>query len=272
MSSPACEVQENAGSFGPTTDGVNVSPGSTITIRLADSNVDQWEISCASTDDTNVASTVQAGLTIDSMNKTASFTAPAAGSALRFRSRIQGGLNPNGTSQTSYTTTFCIYTLVNGYRVIASDETTEGGAFGWVKSLNDVIRAALDDTSTLSLAAERIRKAQLQTTDDTQATLLAYTMSDESVAAFDVVVTAVTGTNATGAGRWKRSVVYRRTGAGVATIVGAIETGTDQETDAAWDVDIDTDGANDVRVRVTGAAATDINWAVVARVQESFAT
>ncbi len=141
MVSPACEVKDGSGAYASTANGVDVTPGDVITIRLADSNVDQWEIACITTDDTNVAATVNAGLTVNALNKTASFTAPAAGAALRFRSRVNGGLGPNNTAKPSYTTTFCVYTLTSGARTIAADETTEGSPFGWTKTVNDFIRA-----------------------------------------------------------------------------------------------------------------------------------
>jgi hypothetical protein len=128
-----------------------------------------------------------------------------------------------------------------------------------------------NDTS-LSLCPIKIRKAQVQTTDATVTTLLSYTMTDETLCAFDVVVTVARRTNVTKGGRYKRSVVYRRTSAGVATIVGTLETGTDQETTAGLDVTIDTDGANAVRVRVTGEAATNYNWACEMRIEETLAT
>jgi hypothetical protein len=130
-------------------------------------------------------------------------------------------------------------------------------------------------TGTVTYQGTKLRiissAAEVATTDATVTTLTSFTMVDETIAAFDVVVTAARRTNVTKGGRWKRSVVYRRTSAGAATIVGTLETGTDQETDAAWDVTIDT-STNDVRVRVTGAAATDINWTCEMRVQETLAT
>jgi hypothetical protein len=110
--------------------------------------------------------------------------------------------------------------------------------------------------------------SSVQTTDDTVTTLEAFTMADLTICAFDVVVTAVTSDGTKG-GRWKRSVVYQRAG-GAATIVGAIETGTDQETDAGLDVTIDT-STNDVRVRVTGLDATILRWGCELRVQEQAA-
>ncbi len=140
MVSPVCQIKEDAGSYTPTTNGFDATPGSTLVIRLADSNVDSWDIACITTDDSNDAATIQAGIAIDALNKTATLTAPAAGSALRFRSRVNGGIGPDGVTRPSYSTTFCIYTAVSGARVVAADETTEGSEFGWVSVINDLVR------------------------------------------------------------------------------------------------------------------------------------
>jgi hypothetical protein len=141
--SPTCEVKDGSGAYQATTSGVDVTVGNTITIRLSSqTDVDSWLIECATTDDTSDADTVTAALSIDSTNKTATFTAPAAGKAYRFRSRVNGGIDRNGVVRASYETTFCVYTLVSGRRVLAVDETTEGDAtFGWSKWYNDMIRS-----------------------------------------------------------------------------------------------------------------------------------
>lgn len=143
MVSPLCQVSNAGAAYVTSVGGVNVTAAATIVIRLADTNVDTWSIQCVSTDDANVAAAIQAALTIDSLNKTATFTAPAAGAALRFRSVVNGGIDGNGVTQSSYSTTFCIYTLVSGYRTIAADETTEGGTFGWLSSLNSILRVGI---------------------------------------------------------------------------------------------------------------------------------
>ena len=101
--------------------------------------------------------------------------------------------------------------------------------------------------------------------------LASYTMVDESICAFDVVVTMARQTNVTKGGRYKRSVAYRRTAGGAPAIVGAIETGTDQETTAGDDVTINVSG-NIVRVIVTAADADPRNWTCELRVQETLAT
>ncbi len=127
-------------------------------------------------------------------------------------------------------------------------------------------------TGTVTYQGTKLRildiPAETTTPDDTIKTLASFSMLDETLCGFDVLVTAVQQTDADKGGRWKRSVVYRRTDAGNATIVGTLESGTDEETDAGLDVTIDTDGAHLVRVRVTGLAATNLQWACALRVQE----
>jgi len=141
--SPICEVKNGSDAYVTAAGGVDITPNATVIIRLASqADVDSWHISCATTDDTSDAATVSGALTIDSTNKTATFTAPAAGKAYRFRSRVNGGIDRNGVAQTSYETTFCVYTRINGRRVAAADETTETDTtFGWVKWTNDTIRS-----------------------------------------------------------------------------------------------------------------------------------
>ena len=109
------------------------------------------------------------------------------------------------------------------------------------------------------------------TSSTSPTTLASYEMADETLVAFDVIVTCARKTNVTKGGRYKRSVVYRRTGGGAPTIVGALESGTDQETTAGDDVTIDVSG-NDVRVRVTAADSDPRNWFAEFRVQETDST
>lgn len=135
---PTCTVQNGGAGTFSTADGVNVTPGNTITIRLVSANgVDSWSCSCVGTDELLDADTITASLTIDGVNKTATFTAPIAGSALIFKSRVTNRLG------TAVETTFGIYTLtVGSQRVFATNETTEGStAYGWITKNNSVTRA-----------------------------------------------------------------------------------------------------------------------------------
>ncbi len=157
--------------------------------------------------------------------------------------------------------------------LLAADDTLVTAAFA--QTLTNKTIDAPTITGTVTYQGTRLRilsiPGEVQTTDATVTTVASFAMNDETLAAFDVIVTAARGTNVTKGGRWKRSVVYRRTSAGAPTIVGAIETGTDEETDAAWDVTIDV-SSNTVRVRVTGAGSTNVNWTCELRVQETLAT
>jgi hypothetical protein len=143
MPSPACQVKDGAGAYQATTNGVDVTPTNTVTINLVSSaGVSTWSIRCITTDDQSDAAAITAALVIDSVAKTATFTAPVAGRAYRFQSQINSGIDSNGVSQTSYTTTFCVYTLTaGGRRAHAVDETFESNAtFGWVADINNLIR------------------------------------------------------------------------------------------------------------------------------------
>jgi len=143
MPSPNCTVKDGAAAAVATANGVDVTPGNTIVIALASTaDVDTWSITCLTTDDTSDKDAVTAALVVDGVLRTATFTAPAPGKAYRFRSRVNSGIDRNGVAQSSYSTTFCVYTLINGRRVIAFDETTEGNtSFGWTKWQNDIVRS-----------------------------------------------------------------------------------------------------------------------------------
>ena len=139
--SPSCNVKDGAGAY--VAPPLNVTPANTISIQLISvAGVGSWSISCVYTDDLASAATVTAALTIDNLNKVATFTAPVAGRTYIFQSKVNGGVDVNGAAQPSYTTTFGIYTLTaGGARVIAANETVEGNAtFGYVASINQLIR------------------------------------------------------------------------------------------------------------------------------------
>jgi len=141
--SPACEVQNGSGSYTSAAAGVDVTPGNTITIRLSSqADVESWQLSVITTDDTSDKDALNALIIPDPITLTATFTAPVAGKVYRFRSQVNQGRSRDNTVQSTYATTFCIYTPINGRRCAAVDETTEGDAnFGWVKWYNDIIRS-----------------------------------------------------------------------------------------------------------------------------------
>jgi hypothetical protein len=156
MPSPTCLVKDGSGAYQSTLNGVNVTPGNTVTIALDSSaGVSTWQISCIYSDETTTPATINAGLSVNSVTKTATFTAPAVGKALIFQSRINGGIGIDGVAVGSYTTTFGIFTLTSeGKRVVALNQTFEGNStFGWTADLNDLIRTGV----TVSVANDVAR-------------------------------------------------------------------------------------------------------------------
>jgi hypothetical protein len=110
---------------------------------------------------------------------------------------------------------------------------------------------------------------EIQTSSVSAATVVSYTMSDETHCEFDAIVTFARRTSVTKAGTYKLSVAYRRTSGGAPVIVGSLVAPTAQETEANT-VTIDVSG-NDVRVRFTAADTDGRNVSCELRVQETTA-
>lgn len=133
----------------PQINGVNVTQGSTPTVSLAsNAGVFAWDFVCVGTDETNDAATVNSSISINHANNTGTFYAGGGGDhsgfgqAFIFRSTVNNGVDINGVVQPNYTTTFGVYVAsADGYRVGASNETTEGSAaFGWLTKFNPRLR------------------------------------------------------------------------------------------------------------------------------------
>lgn len=140
MPNPNCLVNNLS-----TIDGVDVTGGSSVTITLADAaGVSKWTITCISTDDARAAAQINAGLAINNLTKTATFTAPNTGNgaALIFESTVNNGVNHLGLNDPSLRVRFGVFVQTNaGLRVGALDERTEGSAaHGWMKKVNAGIR------------------------------------------------------------------------------------------------------------------------------------
>lgn len=112
---------------------------------------------------------------------------------------------------------------------------------------------------------------EVQTSSTSATTVASFTMTDDTHAQFDAIVTFARQTSVTKAGTYKLSVGYRRAAGGAPTIVGALVQPTDQETTAGDTVTIDV-SSNDVRVRVTAADSDTRNWSCELRVQETLDT
>ena len=250
MPSPICQVKEGAGAYQSTTYGVDVSASASLTIKLADTtDVNSWSIQCVTTDDTNVAATINGALAIDNPTKTATLTAPAKrGAALRFRSVVNNGLDANGVVDDDLSTTFCIYvpTLI-GQRVLAADETIESDpVFGWITSVNKVLR----DYSVVA------------TTDATPTLAKRYPVADGDVRLIRALI-KVQSTNGSGAvrGEWEVRGAYRRILGTLAQEYAPVVTNL-FVAGAPGAPTFALNGNTDVDLKVTGIAATNLTWTV----------
>jgi hypothetical protein len=136
--SPICLVNS-----GPTTNGVNVTPSSSVSVTLLDPTSPgmQWFLEVVGTDEltsppllTNVNVLTHQ---VTSPGATVTFVFPAStGRAIGFKSRVTGTGGP-------IETTFGVYSLTGfATRVGFVTETREGDlAFGWATKLNSLIRS-----------------------------------------------------------------------------------------------------------------------------------
>ena len=100
--------------------------------------------------------------------------------------------------------------------------------------------------------------AEVQTTDATVTTLDSLTLLDENTYHIEAFIVGVKSDGTDRASYHLSATVYR-TAAGGATIQGSVTSLHTQESNAAWDADFTVSG-NDLRVSVTGVAATTIEW------------
>lgn len=100
--------------------------------------------------------------------------------------------------------------------------------------------------------------AEVQTTDATVAVLDTLTLLDENTYQIEALVVGVQSDGANRASYHLAATVYR-TGAGAATLQGSVTSMHTQESNASWDATF-TVSVNDIRVSVTGVAATIIEW------------
>jgi hypothetical protein len=136
MVSPICTVNGSS-----VTNGFNTTPGVTVTIALVDTaGVNYWSLTCYSTSNKESISAVNAAISINQTNKTATLTIPSSngGCAIILESKVNNGIDLHGIIQESYSITFGIFSIGTGNnRLIATKQTIEGSAnFGWIKDLN----------------------------------------------------------------------------------------------------------------------------------------
>jgi hypothetical protein len=103
------------------------------------------------------------------------------------------------------------------------------------------------------------KRGTVQTTDATQTNVLTYALLDASVYSITAYVTARDSSG--NCKMFHRAICAKRSGGG-ATLVGNVMSLVADQGEAAstaWACTVDVSG-NDVRVRVTGQAATTIDW------------
>jgi|SRR6185312_1156152 len=146
MPSPTCTVN----SASPPQD---VTASSTVTVALAaPAGAVYWFLTCVDADDTTSVATINASISINLTNKTATLTAPgSAGSAIILQSTVGvaagssagAGLDANYQVQPSYTTTLKVNVpTTGGYHVLCTNEELEQSSqYGWIVEINAAIRA-----------------------------------------------------------------------------------------------------------------------------------
>lgn len=141
MTSALCTVNGSS-----TLNGIDLSPGASVTIQLIDlSGVNSWLIRCISADDLH--STTDATLTVNSVTKTATFTMPSDtnGMSFLFESIVNNQYdNINQVSVPAWRQTFVICARApNGFRPIPRGEKLDyNPTNGWIKEVNTICRAA----------------------------------------------------------------------------------------------------------------------------------
>jgi hypothetical protein len=111
------------------------------------------------------------------------------------------------------------------------------------------------------------RYTSVQTVNATVTTLATIAIPDNTTVRIVAEVTGDIAAAGANSGGYTISATVKRNGAGVATMVTGSPTQSDvHEDNAAWDATIDVDGANNARVRVTGVAATTIDWNCLTRI------
>ena len=112
---------------------------------------------------------------------------------------------------------------------------------------------------------DKVRSGIVTTTDATVTSVLEYTPTDAYVTQIKARVIGRKSDGTAGAA-YEVTACVRRAG-GTVTLIGAVAATSTMEDNASWAATIDVSGTL-VRVRVTGVAATTINWKAKAEILE----
>jgi len=137
------QVKDGSGSWQETLDGVDVTPGNIISIRLKDATgVSSWYLRSLGTDEESITPTLSdvnpgTHLVLSPTTEVTFTMEDADGRAFGFHSRVDG-------TDPSHISKFAVFTLtMNGDRVGFVGMTHEGDSeFGWTRLVNKLIRNA----------------------------------------------------------------------------------------------------------------------------------
>lgn len=200
---------------------------------------------------------------------TASFSMPSGASqAYLVQCVVNGGVNVNGDTDAALTKRHIVGVVgPAGLVPFAVGETTERESdYGWTEAVNTILAeappAGTFSSNTFnygSIVPVKTREGTVATTNATPATVLTYTVSDVT-ATVHIVAIVNARDDANNVAVYKRSASFKAA-SGTVTQVGTTTPISDDEEAgiAAADCTIDNSG-DDIRVRVTGIAATNISW------------
>lgn len=146
---------------------------------------------------------------------------------------------------------------------IVNADVDNAAAIAWTKlGSGSQSYAAADLTSTVNAKGTVIDRQPInvQTTDATVTSLDTFTLASNTSVALSALVAAVKSDNSEAAA-YSITAVFKNN-AGTVAQVGTTTTTVLAESDAAWDATID-NSTTTIRLRVTGKAATTIQWTAV---------
>ncbi len=155
------------------------------------------------------------------------------------------------------------YKIGSGATMYMSTATTD------VLALNNnqiTIGTTLTNETTATYGSFITELKELTTADDTISEIYTWTITDEATTVTDVCLTAITDDGAT-SDAWKGTIMFNRNG-GTVTATTPVTT---QLGASAWVFTLD-NSTSTGRVRVTGAAATNIRWVATVRLQVTTTT
>lgn len=150
-----------------------------------------------------------------------------------------------------------IYTATGVQSPIAVADYAKLGASGTTEQL---VPQQFDSTINSKGTMRDVQPKNIATSNATTATLDSFIIPSNTTLIITTVITAVKSDNSQG-GAFIRSAAFRNNGGSV-SLIGSVQDGGTFTDDAAWAATLD-NSTTTIRIRVTGVAATDIQWTCV---------